>query len=275
MADADDVAVGERLAGDPPAVDQGAVGRAEVLGDRRPAVQDDVDVLAAHPRVGQPDVGVGAAADHVAPRRQLVPRAGAVDQQDVGDAGLGAGAADHRGGGLPAGVGGHAVLQRGQRGDGAAAGADRVVEAGARLRRRVGDVRADLEDTGGQLVVALQPDLHGVEDLVALPLNVLGDHVGELGGQLIGPLGEVLVVGPAQPDVVDVGRQDAALAHDRALLVGLAGEGLGDLGRVDLALEDPGERQPHHALEPSLEALQHTHSRSSAVETSPAHSGSP
>src|SRR5919112_2933161 len=81
VADADDVAVGERLTGDPPAVDEGAVGRAEVLGDRRPAVQDDVDVLAADPGVGEPDVGVGAAADDVAPGGQLVPRARAVDQE--------------------------------------------------------------------------------------------------------------------------------------------------------------------------------------------------
>ena len=65
-------------------------------------------------------------------------------------------------------------------------------------------------------------------------------------------------------DDVDVGRQDAALAEDRALLVGLALERLGDLRRVHLALEDPGERQTDHALEASLEALQHTHSRSSA-----------
>jgi hypothetical protein len=74
----------------------------------------------------------------------------------------------------------------------------------------------------------------------------------------------VVVVGGAQPDVVDVGREHAALAHHRALLVGLAGQGLGDLGRVDLALEDPGEGEPDHALQPPLEALQHTHSRSLA-----------
>jgi hypothetical protein len=41
-------------------------------------------------------------------------------------------------------------------------------------------------------------------------------------------------------------------------------QGLGDLGRVHLALEDAGERQSDHALESSLEALQHTHSRSFA-----------
>ena len=66
-------------------------------------------------------------------------------------------------------------------------------------------------------------------------------------------------------DDVDVGRQDAALADDRALLVGLALECLGDLGGVHLALEDAGERQTDHALEASLEALQHTHSRSFAL----------
>src|SRR5690348_11292279 len=65
VADADDVAVGQRLAGDPPAVDQGAVRGAEVLDPGGAAVEDDVDVLAAHARVGQPDVGLGAAADHV------------------------------------------------------------------------------------------------------------------------------------------------------------------------------------------------------------------
>jgi hypothetical protein len=31
---------------------------------------------------------------------------------------------------------------------------------------------------------------------------------------------------------------------------------------VHLALEQAGERETDHALEPSLEALQHTHSRS-------------
>src|SRR4051812_1256154 len=54
-AEADHVSVGERLPADPPAVDQRAVGRAEVFGDRRAAVQDDVDVLAADAGVGQPD----------------------------------------------------------------------------------------------------------------------------------------------------------------------------------------------------------------------------
>src|SRR3712207_7760012 len=49
-----------------------------------------------------------AAADDVAPGGQLVPRAGAVDEQDVGDAGAAAGTAGHRRGRLPAGVGGHA-----------------------------------------------------------------------------------------------------------------------------------------------------------------------
>ena len=148
-------------------------------------------------------------------------------------------------------------------GDRRRGGGDRDVLAG-RGPGRVGDLRADLEDAGGQVVVALEPDGHLVEDLVALVVDVLGDHVGELAGQLVGPLAEVLEVGAAEADDVDVGRQDAALAEDRALLVGLALEGLGDLGGVHLALEDAGERQADHALEASLEALQHTHSRSFA-----------
>ena len=65
--------------------------------------------------------------------------------------------------------------------------------------RRVGDVRADLEDAGGQLVVLLEPHGHLVEDLVALVVDVLGDHVGELVGQLLRPLAEVAeVVGPSR-----------------------------------------------------------------------------
>jgi hypothetical protein len=128
----------------------------------------------------------------------------------------------------------------------------------------VADVGGDLEDAGAQAVVALQADLDVTEGLVALALDVLGDHVGELGGQLLGPLREVLVVGRAQGHDEDVGCQHAAAAQDGALLVGLALQGGGDLGRVHLALEHAGERQPDHALESSLEALQHTHSRSLA-----------
>src|SRR3712207_7832004 len=67
VADADDVAVGERLAGDGPAVDQGAAGRPEVLRDRRAVVQDDAGVLVAQPGFREPAVGVAAAADEVAP----------------------------------------------------------------------------------------------------------------------------------------------------------------------------------------------------------------
>jgi hypothetical protein len=125
-------------------------------------------------------------------------------------------------------------------------------------------VRADLEDAGGQLVVALEPDGHLVEDLVALVVDVLGDHVGELVGELLGPLTQVAEVGGPEAHDVDVRRQDPALADDGALLVGLALERLGDLGRVHLALEDAGEGEADHALESSLEALQHTHSRSLA-----------
>jgi hypothetical protein len=93
---------------------------------------------------------------------------------------------------------------------------------------------------------------------------VLGDHVGQLGGQLVGPLGEVVVVDRAQRHHEQVGRQHPAAAEHRALLVGLALQGVRDLRGVHLALEHAGEGQPHHALEASLEALQHTHSRSLA-----------
>ena len=103
----------EGSGGDPPSVDQRAVGRAEVLDGGGAAVEDDVDVLAADPGVGQPDVGLGAAADDVAPGGELVPGAGAVDDQDVRDARAGAGAADERGA-LLAGVGGDPAAQRGQ-----------------------------------------------------------------------------------------------------------------------------------------------------------------
>src|SRR5215213_6078368 len=83
VPDADDVAVHERLAADAPPVDEGAVGGAEILDGGGAAVEDDVHVLAADPGVGQPDVGLGAAADHVAPGGQLVSRARAVDDEDV------------------------------------------------------------------------------------------------------------------------------------------------------------------------------------------------
>src|SRR5688572_28564864 len=116
VADADDVAVDERLAADPPAVDERAVGGAEVLDGRRTAVEDDVDVLAADPGVREPDVGLGAPADDVAPRGELVARAGPVDDEHVRDARAGAGAADDRRA-LPARVGGDAAAQRGERGE--------------------------------------------------------------------------------------------------------------------------------------------------------------
>src|SRR5215213_1945832 len=48
--------------------------------------EDDVDVLAAHARVGEADVGLGAAADDVASGGQLVLRPGAVDDEQVGHA---------------------------------------------------------------------------------------------------------------------------------------------------------------------------------------------
>ena len=119
---------------------------------------------------------------------------------------------------------------------------------------------------GGRSSSRSRPDGDLVEDLVALVVDVLGDHVGELAGELVRPLAPRCSksVRP-EADDVDVGGQDAALAHDRALLVGLALQRLGDLRGVHLALEDAGERQAHHALEPSLEALQHTHSRSFCV----------
>ena len=191
------------LAADPAAVDERAVGGAEVLDGRGAAVEDDVDVLAADAGVGQPDVGLGAAADHVAPGRQLVPGARAVDDEDVRDAGARAGAAGE-GGALLAGVGGDAAAQRGERRQRRVAGLGRR-RRGDRERPRgtagaggVGDLRADLEDAGGQVVVALEPHGHLVEDLVALVVDVLGDHVGELVGQLVGPLAEVVEVGRAE-----------------------------------------------------------------------------
>src|SRR5688500_10935576 len=46
VADADDVAVGQGQPADATTVDQGSVGRPQVLDGRRPAVEDDVDVLA-------------------------------------------------------------------------------------------------------------------------------------------------------------------------------------------------------------------------------------
>src|SRR5688572_28582527 len=112
VADADDVAVGQGQTADAAAVDQRPVGRPQVLDGRRPAVQDDVDVLAADAGVRQPDVGLGSPPDHVATGGQLVAGAGTVDHQDVGDARPRAGAPDDRGA-LLAGVGGDAAAQRG------------------------------------------------------------------------------------------------------------------------------------------------------------------
>src|SRR3954471_16134922 len=87
VTDADHVAVDQRLPADPPSVHQGAVGGPEVLHHGGAAVEDDVDVLAADAGVGQPDAGLGAPADDVAAGGQLVPRARAVDDQHMADAG--------------------------------------------------------------------------------------------------------------------------------------------------------------------------------------------
>src|SRR5688572_22063298 len=111
VADADDVAVGQGQAADAPAVDQRPVGRAEILDGGRAAVQDDVHVLAADAGVGQPDVGLGPAADHVAPGGQLVAGARPVDDEHVRDPGARTSATDD-GGALLAGVGGDAAAQR-------------------------------------------------------------------------------------------------------------------------------------------------------------------
>src|SRR3954454_9338987 len=143
---------------------------------------------------------------------------------------------------------------------------DRGEVVTGRRAGRVGDVRADLEDARREVGVLLEPDRHLVEDLVALAVDVLGDHVGELGGQLVRPLTEVLEVGAPEAHHVHVRCELPPLAHHRPLFVGLALERLRDLRRVHLALEDPGEGQPDHALEASLEALQHTHSRSFALD---------
>ena len=106
-------------------------------------------------------------------------------------------------------------MRRGQGGHG-----DRHVVPGRRTGR-VGHLRADLEDPGGQVVVALEPDGHLVEDLVALVVDVLGDHVGELAGQLVRPLTEVPEVGLTEAHDVDVGGEHPSLDDDvrlRALL---------------------------------------------------------
>src|SRR3954451_12491217 len=113
VADPDDVAVRQHLPADPPAVDERSVGGAEVLDGRLPALEDHIDVLAAHPSGGQPDVGLGAATDDVAPGGQLVAGAGTVDDQEMGHPRAGAGPADDRRV-LAAGVGGHPPAERGQ-----------------------------------------------------------------------------------------------------------------------------------------------------------------
>src|SRR5215207_4151740 len=83
VTESDHVAVLELPALRPVPVHRGSVGGAEVVQHRAGPVEPDVHVPPGHPGVRQPQVGVLAAADHVAAYLQLQPLLAAVHGQQV------------------------------------------------------------------------------------------------------------------------------------------------------------------------------------------------
>src|SRR5918995_1779731 len=227
VADADRRPVAQPGASHLRPVDEDPVGRAEV--DRLHTVDADLELEVAPADAGvvDPQVGLGAAADHQAGRAQRV--AGAVD--------------------LERGVGG------------AGAGALVVVgDAGLGLG-------PDPEAAGGQVVGGLEGDADGSREDVALGVGVVLQLVDEVLLERAAEADDALEVGGGQLDVEVVGHQSALPAQHLRVVVALALEGGGDLDGLHRAAEGPGEDTGDHGLEPLLEALQGVHRQASSRRT--------
>src|SRR5687768_16703873 len=167
VADADRRPVVQPGASHLRAVDEDPVGRAEV--DRLHTVDADLEleVAPAHAGVVDPQVGLGAAADHQAGRAQRV--AGAVDlERGVGGAGAGA----------------------------------LVVVGDARLR-----LGPDPEAAGRQVVGGLEGDADGPREDVALGVGVVLQLVDQVLLERAAEADDALEVGGGQLDVEVVGHQ--------------------------------------------------------------------
>jgi hypothetical protein len=197
-------------------------------------------VRAGHPGVGEPQVGLGAAADHRHPGVQQVfalrrPAGGGEDEPGPQ--------------GWRAGCGRTVRPAVGRGGRRRARGGRRLGDDGA----------ADPEDAGAELRDLLELHLDRADEGPALLVGVLPDHAGELGAQRLVVLAQPAGVGGAELDDVGVGDQDAPLTDDRPLVGGLPLEGGGHLDRLDDTPEDAREGTLDEASQPALEALQHSH----------------
>src|SRR3954469_19238580 len=227
VADPDLAAVADTCLGDLVAVDEHAVGGAEVADLDLEVVLAPVDVRAhveldvptAHAGVVDADVGLGAAPDHHPRRLQRVP--GPVDLED------GTRPAHLR-------VGGVALHPR--------------------LRPA-----ADPEPAGGEVVGPLELDADRPRDDVALRVRVVLDLVGELVGQRGVVRREPVEVDLAELDMEVVGDHPPLTAEDLGVVVALPLQGGGDLDRLHRAAEGLGEGSGDEALQALLEPLQPAH----------------
>src|SRR6478609_1336438 len=227
VADADRRAVAQAGASHLRPVDQDPVGRAEV--DRLDAVDAhlELEVAPAHAGVVDPQVGLGAPADHQAGRAQRV--AGAVD--------------------LEGGVGGPRA-------------GPLVVVGDARLR-----LGPDPEAAGRQVVGRLERDADGAGEDVALRVGVVLQLVDEVLLERTAEPDDAVEVGGGQLDVEVVGHQPPLPAEDLGVVVALALERRRDLDGLHGAAEGPCEDTRDHGLEALLEPLQGGHPQASSRRT--------
>src|ERR671916_71469 len=232
------------------AVEQGAVGRAEVLDDVAVVGAREPRVLPRDVRVGDDDVVLLRAADGpgAAPLQREAPVLRhylddlAREPVPLGLLGRdGRGALRHAAGLLGA----------------EDAGLARGVLGGALLARAVpaGQLGRDAELAEAQGVLGLEADPGRGHQMVVLVLRVRGGVLDQLvpQGVLVGPDGLGVLLGEVHREVVGgVGTRDA---HHPAL-VHLLGQGLGDLHRVDLAPESTPEDALYERLHPLLDVLE-------------------
>ena len=227
VADPDLAAVADAGLGHLVAVDEHAVGGAEVadldlevvLALLHVRAHVELDVPPAHAGVVDPDVGFGAAPDDQAGRLERVP--GLVDLED-------------RAGPAYLGVGGVALHPR--------------------LR-----LAPDPEPARGQVVGLLELDADRAREDVALRVRVVLDLVGELVGEGAVVRREAVEVDLAQLDVEVVGHHPPLAAEDLGVVVALALERGRDLHRLHRAAERAREGAGDEVLQPLLEPLQPAH----------------